>query len=97
MRLDKNNLIELLAERLKLSPNIVGLVVDELPNLIYETLAENGEVRIQGFGRFYTTRQARRLVVNLNHLTKKKIAIEPMLIPRFTAGMTFKKQIRKPK
>lgn len=94
MRLERKSLIVTLAKRTGLPQYVVRKIMEELPKLIYETLNDNGEVSIKGFGRFYTTRQARRLVVDLKNHSNKTV-IEPTLIPRFTAGLTFKKQIRK--
>lgn len=94
MRLDRESLIVSLAQRLNLETEIVEQVIKEFPKLIYETLEDGGEVYLHGFGRFYTTKLSRRLMPDINNPTQKIVA-EPTTIPRFSAGTTFKKQIRK--
>lgn len=94
MRLNRESLIVSLAQRLQLHPNMVKQVIDELPNLIYETLQDGGEVYLHGFGRFYASKLSKRIVPNVRNF-KEKVVLEPTLFPRFSAGTTFKKQIRK--
>ena len=70
---NKKALAELLAEKQDLSKKDAAEIVDEVFNLIADTLKNGGRVDVAGFGKFEVkTRAARE---GINPQTKEKIQI----------------------
>jgi DNA-binding protein HU-beta len=88
----KAELIELIAERSRLSRREAGRALDATLGLIEESLAGGGEVNLSGFGRFHVGRRAARAGVHPR--TGEPIWVEATRVPRFTAGSGLKQAAR---
>jgi DNA-binding protein HU-beta len=88
----KAELIELVAERGRLSRREAGRGLEATLELIEEALAAGGEVSLSGFGKFHVGRRGARAGVNPR--TGEPIWVEATRVPRFTAGSALKKAVR---
>ncbi len=88
----KAELIELIAERSRLSRREATRALDATLGLIEEALAADGEVNLSGFGRFHVACRAARAGVHPR--TGEPIWVEATRVPRFTAGSALKQAAR---
>ncbi|MEA2298189.1 MAG: DNA-binding protein HU-beta [Solirubrobacteraceae bacterium] len=88
----KADLIELVAQRSRLSRRDAGRALDTTIELIEETLAAGGEVSLSGFGKFHVSSRGARAGVHPR--TGAPIWVEATRVPRFTAGSALKKAVR---
>jgi DNA-binding protein HU-beta len=90
----KAELIELVAERSRLSPRETGRAIEATLALIEEALAAGGAVNLSGFGKFHVGSRGARPGVHPR--TGEPIWVESTRVPRFTAGSALKKAVRPP-
>lgn len=89
---NKKALAELLAEKQDLSKKDAAAIVDEVFNLIADTMKNGGRVDVAGFGKFEVkTRAARE---GINPQTKEKIQIAASKVPGFKASKSLKEYVK---
>lgn len=89
--INKQELVKLLSEKTKKSQKESAELLDALIDLISESLSQEKEVNILGFGKFYVSQRAAR--EGINPQTKEKIKIAGYKLPMFKAGMTLKGKV----
>jgi len=88
----KSQLIETLADRLKLTKKTTKEIVDAFLEEIGKSLARGERVKLSGFGVFWTKIFKAKQVLPIGKSRKKRIA--PRRMPRFTPGTALKKVVR---
>lgn len=84
----KKDIVERLAKNLDMTKKDAEAAVNEVFAEITETLADNGELSVAGFGKFEVkTRAARQ---GINPLTKEPIDIPETKAPSFKAAKALK-------
>ena len=77
--------------------NLPMVVCEALLNtffhVIYDTLKEDGEVNLSGFGKFKVSHREARIGVNPRK-PSQKITIPKLVTPKFVAGEAFKEAIK---
>ncbi|WP_319414567.1 HU family DNA-binding protein [uncultured Cohaesibacter sp.] len=86
--MNKNELISAVAEKADLTKAQAGEAVDALFDIVSETLKNNEEVRIIGFGNFSVTERA--ATEGRNPRTGDTIQIPASKTPKFKAGKGLK-------
>lgn len=89
--MSKQDVIEKVAEKTKLSKSDVTTVLNEVIDTI-TTGMKSGDVVLTGFGTFKTSKRAAR--DGRNPKTGATIKIPAMTVPRFKAGKALKDAIR---
>lgn len=89
----KSELIEVLAARVGITSSESERILNNLIGIIYETLKEDGEVKISGFGTFLVSHRKARLGVNPRQ-PSQKITIPKLVTPKFRAGERFKQVVK---
>jgi DNA-binding protein HU-beta len=90
----KAELIDLVAERSRLSRRDAGRAIEATLSLIEESLTGGGEVSLSGFGKFHVGIRGARAGVHPR--TGEPIWVEATRVPRFTAGSGLKQAVRSP-
>jgi len=88
----KTQLIEVLAAKCGLTSSGSEIYLNSLIGIIYDTLKQDGEVNISGFGKFKVSHREPRLGVNPRQ-PDQKITIPKLNTPKFVAGEAFKKAV----
>jgi len=88
----KNELIDVVAKKAKLTNKAAREAVNVLFNVITENLKKGEKVVVTGFGTFEVRRRQAR--EGRNPQTGEKIRIPEMRSPTFTAGKTLKREVR---
>jgi DNA-binding protein HU-beta len=92
--MSKTQLIAHLATKLGISKRLANDAINVLVDGIIATVKKPaGEVRIQGFGTFKSSKRAARMGVNPRN-PEQKIKIPAMRVVSFKAGSDFKKAVR---
>lgn len=91
--MSKTQLIAHLASKLGISKRLANDAINVLVDGIILTVKKGGEVRIQGFGTFKSSKRAARMGVNPRNPVQK-IKIPAMKVVSFKAGSDFKKAVR---
>lgn len=86
--MNKNDLVKVISDKVGYTQKDCGDVVNELFNVIVETLKAGDEVVITGFGKFAV--KARPAKTGTNPKTGEKIKIPASKAPVFKAGKAFK-------
>lgn len=90
--MNKNELVERIAERSGLSKGQAGEALGATIETIEETLAAGQEIAITGFGKFSVAhRDARQ---GINPATGERIQIAATKSPRFSAGAKLKEAVK---
>ena len=89
----KTALIESVAAELGVSKKLAGELVNNMISNIIKGVKKNGEVRIQGFGTFKSSKRKARTGVNPQN-PSKKIKIPAMNVVTFKAGSEFKAAVK---
>ena len=79
--MNKNNLIEIIAETEKISKNNVKKCLNGLKNLILDALKKGEEINIKGFGTFFTREYSERYYTC--PLTKRTKLAKNSIRPKF--------------
>ena len=91
--MSKTQLIAHLATKLGISKRLANDAINVLVDGVILTVKKGGEVRIQGFGTFKSSKRAARMGVNPRD-PSQKIKIPAMIVFSFKAGYDFKKAVR---
>jgi DNA-binding protein HU-beta len=89
----KTALIESVAAELGVSKKLAGELVNNMISNIIKGVKKNGEVRIQGFGTFKSSKRKARTGVNPQN-PSEKIKIPAMNVETFKAGSEFKAAVK---
>jgi nucleoid DNA-binding protein len=89
----KSELIEQLAAKLSITYSESERYLNTFINLVYEVLADDGEVNISGFGKFKVSHREARIGVNPRQ-PDQKIMIPKLNTPKFVAGTAFKEAVK---
>jgi DNA-binding protein HU-beta len=88
----KQELIKLLSEKTKKSQKDSAEFIDAFIEIVSDSLSQDKEVSIPGFGKFYVSKRAAR--EGINPQTKEKIQIPATKVPLFKAGKGLKEKIK---
>jgi DNA-binding protein HU-beta len=88
----KQELAKLLSEKTKKSQKDSAIFIDAFIEIVSDTLSENKEINLTGFGKFYVSNRAQR--EGINPQTKEKIQIPATKVPLFKAGKGLKEKIK---
>lgn len=91
--MNKNDLINAIADSTELSKVKVGEVLDSFVNVVTKALKKGDEVRLIGFGTFAVSK--RKATKGHNPRTGEEIKIPASKQPKFKAGKTLKEAINK--
>lgn len=86
--MNKSELIEALAAKSELSKAAAGRAIDDLTDIITETLKKGDVISLIGFGSFSVSKRAAR--VGRNPQTGAELKIAASNTPKFTAGAKLK-------
>lgn len=89
----KQEFIESLAKKAKLSKKDARAVVDEALDLIVATVKKNQKVALTGFGTFEARKQ--KATQRINPQTGKKMSVPAKNVPKFRPGKQFKEALAK--
>lgn len=89
----KTQLIASIADKLGISKRLSADMVNVFLDTVVMGVKKEGEVRIQGFGTFKSSKRDARMGVNPRN-PSQKIKIPAMRLPSFKAGAEFKKAVR---
>ena len=90
-RVNKRELIEVLAEKTGSSKEEARRRVEALGEVVAATLKGGDEVLMPGFGKFYV--QEREAREGTNPQTKKRMRIPASKVPKFKAGNGLKRAV----
>jgi DNA-binding protein HU-beta len=88
----KAEFVDRLAAKSGLTKKDAAGVVDAFVEVITESLKNGEDVQFTGFGKFYV--QARAAREGINPQTKAKITIPASNVPKFSAGVALKSQVK---
>src|SRR5579864_813127 len=91
--MNKNELLEVLANRLGNSRSEAEKILNTFVDIITEALKKGDEVNIAGFGHFSVSNRAAREGVNPQNPTER-IKIAATKVPKFRAGKNLKEAIK---
>lgn len=92
-RMNKSKFEEVMAARLGITMSDSERYLNAFINQIYDTLRQDGEVNLSGFGKFLVSHREARLGVNPRD-PAIKITIPKLNTPKFKAGEAFKNAVR---
>ena len=91
--LSKAELMQIIADKCDLTKKDVSSVVSTLFETITSEVSKGNEINIIGFGKFHSSkREARK---GRNPKSGEVINIPAAVIPKFSAGKSFKDQVNK--
>ena len=91
--MNKSALIDAVASKTGHSKKDVELTVEAMLDVITDQLRQGLDVSFTGFGSFMVSNRAARM--GINPLTKEKIQIPAITVPKFKAGKALKEAVRK--
>lgn len=91
--MNKSALIEAIASKTGHSKKDVEMSLEAMLDIITAQLQGGGEVTLTGFGTFQVSNRAARM--GHNPITKEKMQIPAMSVPKFRAGKALKEAVRK--
>jgi len=91
--MNKNAVVAAVASKTGQSKKDVELMVEALLDVIIDALQKGEQVTFTGFGSFSVKQRAAR--EGINPLTKEKIKIPAVMVPKFKAGKTLKDAVKK--
>lgn len=92
--MNKAQLAQTIADKVGVSKKEAEAMVSSFVDIVIDTLKQNGEVSIAGFGAFSAKTRAGRVGVNPQRPTEK-IQIPPVTVPKFKAGKSLKDALKK--
>lgn len=92
--MNKAQLAETIANKVGVSKKESEAMLSAFVDIVIDTLKQNGEVSIAGFGAFSAKTRAGRVGVNPQNPTEK-IQIPPVTVPKFKAGKSLKDALKK--
>jgi DNA-binding protein HU-beta len=91
--MNKSAVVAAIAAKTGQSKKDVELTVEALLDVVADALQKGEQVTFTGFGTFSAVQRAAR--EGINPLTKEKINIPAVVVPKFKAGKTLKDAVRK--
>ncbi len=91
--MNKFELVSAVAEKVGISKKDSGIIIDEVVNVITETLAKGEKVQLVGFGSFEVRERAAREGRNPQK-PNEKIMIPASKVPVFKAGRGLKDAVK---
>ena len=91
--MNKAALIDAINSKTGQSKKDVEVTLEAILDIITDALRRGEEVTLTGFGAFMASNRAARM--GINPLTKEKIQIPAMTVPKFKAGKALKEALRK--
>lgn len=89
---NKDALIDAIANKTDLAKKSVESVIEALEEKITTEIRQGNKVTLTGFGTFRVSKRAAR--EGINPQTKAKIQIPAMTVPKFTAGKALKEAVK---
>ncbi len=86
--MNKSELIDAIAEKSGLTKTDAGKALDAFTAVVKDTLQNNGDITLVGFGSFTVAERAERQ--GLNPKTKEPITIPAARVPKFKPGKALK-------
>jgi DNA-binding protein HU-beta len=93
-KVNKALLASLIADRTGVSKREAEEMVASFVSIVTDTIKNDGEVTIAGFGAFSSKIRAGRIGVNPQN-PSEKITIPPVKVPKFKAGKALKDALKK--
>ena len=90
--MNKSELINSLSEETAFNKKDVTCVIDRFFNIVERELKKGDKVSLSGFGTFTLSRRPTRN--GINPVTKERIKLPPVNVPRFKAGKNLKESVR---
>lgn len=91
--MNKASIIDAIASKTGHSKKEVEIMVEAMLDVITDSLQKGEEVTLTGFGSFKVNTRAARS--GINPMTKEKIQIPQVKVPKFKAGKALKDAVRK--
>lgn len=91
--MNKSNVIDAVASKTGLSKKDAEGAIEAILDIITESLQKDEDVAFTGFGTFKISHRSAR--DGINPLTKEKLKIPAMKVPKFKAGKTLKDAVKK--
>ncbi|MGE4547512.1 MAG: HU family DNA-binding protein [Desulfurella sp.] len=88
----KQELTKLLSEKTKKSQKDSSEFIEAFIEIVSDSLSQDKEVNITGFGKFYVSNRTAR--EGINPQTKEKIQIPATKVPLFKAGKGLKDKVK---
>jgi DNA-binding protein HU-beta len=89
--MNKEELVEQWAKKIKLSKKESKDALESLTGLITDTLSRGEEVRITGFGKFGA--RARKSSMRINPQTRQRMRVGARVVPAFKPGKSLREQL----
>lgn len=89
--MNKQEFIEALAKKTKLSKKDARNAVDEALKLIVATVKKNDKITLTGFGTFEARKQ--KATQRINPQTGRRMSVPAKKVPKFRAGKGFKESV----
>jgi len=89
--MNKTEFIKELSKKTKLTQKDCGVCLNEMVNLLQNTLSKGDSVNFIGFGKFEVKQRKQRL--SYNPITKNNIVLPACNTPIFKAGKNFKEAV----
>ena len=86
--MNKSELIDAIAEKSGLTKTDAAKALDAFTSVVKDTLQQNGDITLVGFGSFTVAERAERQ--GLNPKTKEPITIPAARVPKFKQGKALK-------
>lgn len=91
--INKQSLVEKVADKTRLPRHDVDMVVNEFLDLIIETLSRDDTVNLSGFGKFEVRDRKGRRGVNPRN-PSEEIQVPTVRVAKFRAGKTLKEAVK---
>lgn len=91
--MNKSALIDAISSKTGHSKKDVEIMIEATLDIVTDQLRQGQEVTLTGFGSFMVSNRAARM--GINPLTKEKIQIPAIDVPKFKAGKALKDAVRK--
>ena len=91
--MNKPELIERVSQKAGVDKPTAERVLEAFESVVIETLKQNGEVTLTGFGTFSARKREARMGVNPRN-PSERIQIPTVVVPKFKAGKTLKDSLK---
>ena len=90
--MNKSELINSLSEETSFNKKDISCVVDRFVNIVQRELKKGKKVTLSGFGTFSLSSRAERK--GINPVTKERISLPAISVPKFKAGKNLRETVR---
>jgi DNA-binding protein HU-beta len=90
--MNKSELINSLSEETSFNKKDIACVIDRFFNIVERELKKGDKVALSGFGTFVLSRRPQRN--GINPVTKERINLPAVNVPRFKAGKNLRESVR---